>query len=101
MKKAQGLSMNVIIIAALAIIVLIILVVVMAGRFNLFGSTARSCEAQAGTCKEACEAGEAKMFFTDCADKNPNTEDHTCCIPTYSIDNEQEEGGETGPTAVG
>ncbi len=79
--KAQGMSMNVIIIAALAIIVLIILVVVMTGRFNLFGTTTRNCEAHQGFCRERCLDGEAAMMMTDCIDNEDGRT--TCCIPTY------------------
>jgi hypothetical protein len=87
--KAQGMSMNVIIIAALAIIVLIILVVVMTGKFNLFGTTTRSCSAQGGECKEECGDGEAKMHFTDCKDINEDLP--VCCISTYKPFEEQQE----------
>ena len=86
--------MNVIIIAALAIIVLIILVVVMSGKFNLFGSTARSCKAQGGQCKEKCEDGDAKIFLTDCKDKHPDSEEHTCCISTYNMEPDEVQAGD-------
>jgi len=36
-KKAQGISLNTIIIAALVLIVLIVLIVILSGRMNLFG----------------------------------------------------------------
>ena len=83
-RKAQGMSMNVIIIAALAIIVLIILVVIMGGKFKIFGGATRSCETQGGSCSGSledlnsitgCPDNYAKMAFTDCNDK-----DEVCCV---------------------
>ena len=46
MKKAQGLSMNVIIIAAIALIILVVLVVIFAGRSKIFSSTTTETTAQ-------------------------------------------------------
>ena len=43
MKKAQGLPMNVIIIAALALLVLVILTIVFMGRINIFGKETGTC----------------------------------------------------------
>lgn len=56
-KKAQGLSMNVIIIAAIALLVLVILAVIFIGRM---GKTAKSID----ECPGSCEASEQ-----DCYDK--------------------------------
>jgi hypothetical protein len=54
MKKAQGLSVNVIIVAALALIVLVILGVVFMGRMGLFGGQVSDCEANGGQCRSEC-----------------------------------------------
>lgn len=48
MKKAQGLSLNVIIIAAIALLVLVILSVVLLGRFGIFATGVSECEKQPG-----------------------------------------------------
>lgn len=58
-KKAQGLSMNVIIIAAIALLVLVILAVIFIGRM---GSTARNID----QCKGTCVASEV-----DCTNQGP------------------------------
>jgi len=90
MKKAQGMSMNVIIIAALAIIVLIILVVVMTGKFNIFGTTMRDCSAQGGDCLDQCNEGYARLRFTNCDDEIEYPEGAVCCVPVYTIGEEKE-----------
>ncbi len=93
MKKAQGMSMNVIIIAALAIIVLIILVVVMTGKFNIFGTTMRDCSAQGGSCEfevDQCDEGYARLRFTNCDDKREYPDGAICCVPVYTIGEEKE-----------
>ncbi len=50
MKKAQGMSMNVIIIAAIALIVLVILSVIFIGRMGAFGAASKDCTKLGGTC---------------------------------------------------
>jgi len=100
--KGQGLSMNVIIIAALAIIVLIVLVVVFGGRFRIFGTTVRDCEAQGGECRECrvgptgfriceCDEGYAKMSFTNCEEKDPDKP--VCCISLIQVEENREDHG--------
>lgn len=60
MKKAQGMSLNTIIIAALVIMVLVILILVFTGRMGNFSATSESCQAKSGgTCKSGC--GENEM----------------------------------------
>ena len=67
-KKAQGISINVIIIAAIALIVLVVLVAVFTGRFGMFaggvsktGDPNKACNAQDGITaqpKDSCGPGE-------------------------------------------
>ncbi len=54
MKKAQGISVNVIIIAAIAILVLVILAVLLLRSAREQG-TATACEGLGGTCTSSCE----------------------------------------------
>ena len=49
-KKGQGMSMNVIIIAALALIVLVVLGVIFMGKTASFRKQTDTCSANAGTC---------------------------------------------------
>jgi uncharacterized membrane protein YqiK len=51
-KKAQGLSVNVIIIAAIALIILVVLVAVFTGRFGLFTQGVK----ESTKCEQACKA---------------------------------------------
>lgn len=51
-KKAQGLSLNVIIIAALALIVLVVLVFIFSGRLKIFGQSVENCGTLGGECSQ-------------------------------------------------
>lgn len=56
MRKAQGLSVTTIVIAALAVLVLVVLAVIFTGRAGIFSRTVTvSCEAQGGVCKASCD----------------------------------------------
>jgi hypothetical protein len=78
MKKGQGISINVIIIAAIAVLVLVILSVIFLGYFQGWTGNVNDCENKGGTCLSAaqCPSGQVKMTYT-C----PN-EAEICCIPT-------------------
>ena len=54
-KKAQGLSMNVIIIAAIALIVLVVMVAIFTGRMGNFARETDSCERNKGMCLDASD----------------------------------------------
>ncbi|NQV09302.1 hypothetical protein HQ529_05620 [Candidatus Woesearchaeota archaeon] len=54
MKKAQGISLNVIIIAAIALLVLVILSVIFMGRMGTFGTESAACENKGGMCGDVC-----------------------------------------------
>ena len=78
--KAQGISMNVIIIAAIALIVLIILVSIFSGRMGLFNrdlteQTKNTCEQRGGICADSCQPGYVQSFGATCP--NPG---EICCI---------------------
>ena len=75
-KKAQGISMNVIIIAAIALLVLVILSVIFIGRMGKFGTETGSCTSQGGSCinEPFCPSGSIQRDLK-CAD-----EDQICCI---------------------
>ena len=53
MKKAQGLPLNTIVIAAIAIIVLIIVVLFFSGKFGQSSAALEDCEAKGGVLKAA------------------------------------------------
>jgi flagellar basal body-associated protein FliL len=56
-RKAQGLSLNTIIIAALVLLVLVVLAIVFGTRAKFFTGQTANCEAKGGECSEkACGA---------------------------------------------
>jgi hypothetical protein len=52
-KKAQGMTINVIIIAAIALLVLVILVIIFTGRTGMFAKESGNCVNNGGTCTTA------------------------------------------------
>ena len=77
MKKAQGISLNVIIIAAIALLVLVVLSVIFLGRTGMFARKTADCLQQGGTCKVSCDttAGEIPYTSYTC-----DTEGEVCCL---------------------
>jgi hypothetical protein len=76
-KKAQGISMNVIIIAAIALLVLVILSVVFIGRMGTFSGETAGCASKGGTCYEGgCPQGTTPFSSGTCAE-----EGEACCLP--------------------
>lgn len=86
-RKAQGLSLNVIIIAVIAIVVLVILIIMLTGKTRLFGQATTNCESKGGQCySRACDPDtEVKQFGTDCAKRYKEGEQGVkgpnCCVP--------------------
>jgi len=89
MKKAQGLSMNVIIIAAITLLVLVILAVIFIGRM---GTTTKNIDKCQGHCMMGsggdptsdCQAKYGtyyKRTFDPCLDSNNKPMDgYICCV---------------------
>ncbi len=84
-KKAQGLSMNVIIIAAIALLVLVILAVIFIGRM---GTTTRNIDQCKGTCVSSAYDCTQKGSYYQVANepcyklgsKDLDTDKPICCI---------------------
>ncbi len=84
-KKAQGLSMNMIILAAIALIVLIVLVVIFYGKAKSFSASAGDCVQKGGTCTPKTESCDGpNLGQMSCKD------DEYCCM---KIGGEEQEGG--------
>jgi len=95
MKKAQSISINTIVVAAIALLVLVVMIAIFGGRIKIFGSEARSCANQGGIegCYPSCSGIEKSDYSehvpgniylsipgTDCADKETAAGDkYTCC----------------------
>ena len=77
-KKAQGISINTIIIAAIAIVVLILLVLIFTGRIRVFRTSVEDCRTSLGG--ECVEVGTCTGLYE--VDKGPaNCPDgYTCCV---------------------
>jgi len=76
MKKAQGLTLNTIIIAALVLLVLVILALIFTGRIQIFGTESAACANNGGQCKDSCGTGEVVYNAVRCA------ESQVCCVGT-------------------
>lgn len=85
MKKAQGISMSVIVIAAIALLVLVILSVVFIGRMGIWGKDVNNCENKGGVCAPTCGQDSAQSYPTaypawNCEDEGGQA--MKCCIAT-------------------
>jgi hypothetical protein len=75
-KRAQGFSLNVIVIMAIALIVLIVLVAVFAGKSKRFASSTESCEDKRGVCVATTAECDGPTFrIAGCGEETP-----VCCI---------------------
>lgn len=87
MEKGQGLSMNVIIIAALALLVLVVVSVIFMSRAGMFISDTKSCTQQGGVCKpvgDDCPTGMIgrTLGSAQCLDSSGKVRDgYKCCMP--------------------
>ena len=85
MKKAQGISMNVIVIAAIALLVLVILALITTGRLGLFSKGVTECRNQGGVCAdEGANCGDvdtnAENYPTEYSGASCG-ENSKCCLP--------------------
>ena len=80
-RRAQGLSLNVIIIAVICIAVLVIILVMLVGRSRIFGEATTDCPSKGGSCEigegdkgDDCPFGMTKIFGARCEDG------YVCCL---------------------
>ena len=83
-KKAQGLSINTIIIAALALIVLIVVAAIFTGKFKSFSQTLEGCSTRQGKCKPGCSPDETIIRYARCPEPGDDEKAKTCCIQPLS-----------------
>lgn len=86
-KKAQGMSLNVIIIAALALLVLVILALILTGRIGFFNRESGDCSTMGGSClRTGCTGDFQKKVGYNCDLDGDGTfnegqsVDGVCCI---------------------
>ena len=78
MKRAQGLSLETLVIAAIVIIVLVVLVAIFTGRMGPWVQSVENCQDKNGACVDdatACSAPNAVIRGTNC-----DREDKVCCV---------------------
>ena len=73
-RKAQGLPMNLIVIAAIALVVMVVLVFIFWGRARSFGTSTASCTEKRGDCKEISMCDGSIIGQMDCP------EGQICCV---------------------
>ncbi len=85
MKKAQGLSLNVIIIAAIALIVLVLLIVIFSGKIGQFRTGVSTCSGHCERSVGDCLSNENPIYLSGCdadGDGKPDMEGaNYCCTP--------------------
>lgn len=81
-KKAQGMSINVIIIAVLALLVLVVLAFIFTGKIGKFTQATANCESISGNeCEYTCSSGYVKDSTRGCFDKDNEPTGEVCCVP--------------------
>jgi len=84
MKRAQGISINVIVVAAIALLVLVVLSIVFLGRFGIFTQESSNCENQGGSCVVgSCPSGTNPYRAWNCPDTASGAS-QTCCLAVQS-----------------
>jgi hypothetical protein len=79
-RKAQGMSLNVIVIAVLVLIIMVVLVVMFGSKVKFFGTSTVSCanKGAGAVCKATCSEDELTHRGTECDKLNPA---QLCCVP--------------------
>ena len=86
-KKAQGLSLSFVVVAALALLVLVIVSAIVVSNLTNTNKQQSSCEVKGGTCFYAedyggsCPPGQSNLPIGICLDGNKKDPDKVCCIP--------------------
>jgi len=86
MKKAQGISLNTIIIAAIALLVLVILAIIFMVRMGVFSQNSNDCKQYQGDCSQGlrCEREYEPHPLGLCYDSNERDYSNTCCVRAVS-----------------
>lgn len=92
-RRAQGMSLNVIVVAVIVLVIMVVLIAVFGSKFRFFGSATVACEnkgagaqccAKEGTGGTSCSArcGDDHLVHrgTDC-ERQTNAKETLCCVP--------------------
>lgn len=86
MAKGQGISINVIIIAAIALLVLVVLSVLFLGRVGIFGVKTIECAGQGGLCAiDQCSDGRIEYTAWTCPETAGGATQICCIAPGTAI----------------
>jgi hypothetical protein len=82
-KKAQGMSLNVVVVAVIVLIILVVLIVMFSSKIKFFGTSTVSCanKGASAVCKSVppgCGEDDLTHRGTDCDKMNPP---QVCCVP--------------------
>jgi hypothetical protein len=80
-KRAQGLSLNTVIIAVTVIIVLVVIIVIFTRGMAGFSGELPSCASKGGYCEADCGANNYPVRNTDCDETGL-----LCCVPMSQTD---------------
>ncbi|MFC1723427.1 hypothetical protein ACFL0V_04780 [Nanoarchaeota archaeon] len=82
-KKAQGMSLKIIIIAVIALIVLVVLIISFTGKYRIFGKSTVDCGNKGGACAKVgtpeCSRDTHLVYGnTNCNQNDDDKKD--CCV---------------------
>jgi len=90
-RKAQGMSLNTIIIAILVLIVLVVLILLFTGNLKIFGWGTQTCESKGGTCVGTGQTGCVSLVDNSAVTPvtlgvtcNDKRKDNLICCPAGS-----------------
>ncbi len=87
MRKGQGISLDVIIVAAIALLVLVILAFIFTGRIALFSKGLNDCkEMKNAQCEFECPSGYVEYPTRTCYDSSGEATDEMCCVASQAKD---------------
>lgn len=86
-KKAQGLSLNTIVIAAIVLVVLVVIILIFTGKMglfveSLFKETQKTCESHGGNWAEQCSLAD-RVFAR--FSNEPDTPGWVCCKSSVDL----------------
>ena len=90
-KKAQGLSINVIIIVAIALIVMVVLIAVFTGRLGVFTQTVKGAVSCTESCHAAGYASGAKVTGEDSPTPGVRDGENNRCLCANGEDDDGED----------
>ncbi|MEK6823144.1 MAG: hypothetical protein AABY13_04910 [Nanoarchaeota archaeon] len=80
--KGQGISINVIVVAAIALLVLVVLSIIFIGRLGIFSQKSADCEGNGGTCVVgACPGGLSEYNVWVCPKTSAGASQTCCAVP--------------------